>query len=324
MAMSEDTSYFTSSGSSRNGEPLQHKLTRSPTSNDGVIGARENGAVQPVDTTPARGVEQIIDTPPTTTGSQESRFSKSVPNRFYNNNHFDGQSENGRNGRNFHQPSAKYAATGMAHRNSHSWLSPENQHMQEFLVIRNSMRRLFKHSDVSKWKFDDYIAHKQSIVESKKRLLAAKIKIREEEEGLKVPARHAGALESLMARIPNNNYGMEPGRSRVLNEKTIWCEGWEAEKEEVAPWPTYAELKWEGDDRAKTGVGRYPPLPRENGAAGIPWNQLQALEQHPLDCVGRIPTMEDVYLPVDEIDDGVKHNLITKDLEIAMDNYLDS
>jgi len=323
MAVFKDTSRIPSNSITGNGDPTHGKPTLSPTPDGSITGAQGNGAVQPIDTTPARGVEQVIDTPPTTANSQNSRFFKGAPGHFHHNNHYDSPSQSGRNGRNFPRPFTKYAAGSAAHRNSHTWVSPENQHMQEFLVIRNSMRRLFKNSEVSKWKFDDYVAHKEAAVESKKQLLAAKIKIKEEEKGFKVPAR-AEALESLMTRLPNNNYGMEPGRSRVLNEKTIWCLGWEVEKEEVAPWPTYAELKWEGDDRAKTGVGRYPPLPRENGAAGIPWNQLQAIEQHPLDCVGRIPTMEDVYLPVDEIDDNVKYNLITKDLEDAIDKYLAS
>lgn len=321
MAAFQDASLTPSNVCSGNDVHTHEKCTLSPTSDGSVTGS---GAVQPVDATSARAVEQIINTPPASASSQNSGFFKGAPNRLQNKTHYDGPWENGRNSRNFPRPFAKYTAGGASYRNSHTWVSPENQHMQEFLVIRNSMRRLFKHSDVSKWKFDDYVAHKKAMVESKKQLLAAKIKSREEEESLKVPVGDAGALESLMMRIPNNNYFMEPGRSRVLNYKTIWCEGWEVEKEEVAPWPTHAELKWEGDDRAKTGVGRYPPLPRENGAAGIPWNQLQALEQHPLDCVGRIPTMEDVYLPVDEIDDDVKYNLITKDLEDAMDKYLAS
>jgi hypothetical protein len=98
-----------------------------------------------------------------------------------------------------------------------------------------------------------------------------------------------------------------------------WMEG----KEEVAPWPSFAELKWEGDDRAKTSVGRFLPLPREMGAPGITWAQLQVVEQYELDQVARIPDMEDVYLPVDEIDDEVKYDLITRDLEEAMEQAME-
>jgi hypothetical protein len=83
-------------------------------------------------------------------------------------------------------------------------------------------------------------------------------------------------------------------------------------------------MKWEGDDRAKTKVGRFLPLPREEGPPGLAWSQMQVVEQYPLDQVARIPTMEDIYLPVDEIDDEVKYDLINKDLEDAIDTYLES
>ena len=63
--------------------------------------------------------------------------------------------------------------------------------------------------------------------------------------------------------------------SRTLGMKTIWCQDWMNGKDEVAPWPSLAEMKWEGDDRAKTSCGRFLPLPREEGAPAIPWGQLQ-------------------------------------------------
>jgi hypothetical protein len=122
----------------------------------------------------------------------------------------------------------------------------------------------------------------------------------------------------------SGNFDQVGNYGRALGEKTIWCEDWQNGKDEIAPWPCLAELKWEGDDRAKTGVGRFPPLPREQGPIGLPWNQLQAVEPYPLDQIARIPTMEDVYLPVDEIDDEVKYDLLNKDLEDAMNNYFES
>lgn len=57
--------------------------------------------------------------------------------------------------------------------------------------------------------------------------------------------------------------------------KTIWCMDWmNGKDDDPAPWPSLAEMKWEGDDRAKTACGRFLPLPREPGAPGIPWGQL--------------------------------------------------
>jgi hypothetical protein len=85
-----------------------------------------------------------------------------------------------------------------------------------------------------------------------------------------------------------------------------------------------AEMKWEGDDRAKTGVGRFLPLPREEGPPGLMWNQLPVIEQYPIDQVCKIPTMEDVYLPVDYKIEEDHEYLWSKELEKDIDAFLES
>lgn len=127
-----------------------------------------------------------------------------------------------------------------------------------------------------------------------------------------------------MMGLPYHNPSMQGNISRVLGEKTIWCHDWRNGKDEIADWPTLAEMKWEGDDRAKTGVGRFPPLPRERGPPSIAWNQLAIVEQYPLDEVARIPTLEDVLLPVDEIPEEDTNKYIPQDIMDAIDEYLES
>lgn len=221
-------------------------------------------------------------------------------------------------------PNHPFARGGGNHRNSRIWVSEETRAAQEFLTVRNSMRRVFKNADVAKWKVADYIAHREAVVTSKAQLLARQAQSREADLNLRVPLISLEKQETLKRCGLSGNFEQVGNRSRALGEKTIWCQDWQNGKDEIAPWPTMAELKWEGDDRAKTGVGRYPPLPREQGPVGLPWNQLQAVEQYPLDQIACIPTMEDVYLPVDEIDDDVKYDLLNKALEDAIEAYLES
>jgi hypothetical protein len=190
------------------------------------------------------------------------------------------------------------------------WVSSETQSYQEFIVIRNSMRRLFKHSDVAQMKFPDYVAHKEAMQAANQKQMDIKAKAKEEALGWNIPP----------IDIAPSPKGPQGNRGPVLDEPTIWCPNWLEGKDEVAPWPTVSEMKWEGDDRAKTGVGRYLPIPREIGAPSIHWNQLGAVEQYQLDKVHQVPTMEDVYLPVDEIDDSVKHELLPLGLEEAIDS----
>ncbi|KAF2658430.1 hypothetical protein K491DRAFT_563484, partial [Lophiostoma macrostomum CBS 122681] len=212
------------------------------------------------------------------------------------------------------------------HRHSRTWQSPEARLQQDFIVVRNAMRRLFKNSDVAKWKYQEYIAHLEATAVSKQLLASRKLAALEEERLVRIqemerPHQETNYLQMVRASVDAGLH-YEGNVAAVLGVKTIWCANWEDGKEEISPWPSFAEFKWEGDDRAKTNVGRFLPLPREMGAPGITWAQLQVVEQYELDQVARIPDMEDVYLPVDEIDDEVKYDLITRDLEEAMEECL--
>jgi hypothetical protein len=209
-------------------------------------------------------------------------------------------------------------------RNSRTWLSTDAQVMQEFMVIRNAMRRQFKNADVAKWKYTDYIAHREAMVASEASMLASKLKAKEDSLTLRIPPIPLETQQNLNKWGLFGNFNQHGNLSRVLGEQTIWCHDWLNGKDETAPWPSNAESKWEGDDRAKTGVGRFLPLPREEGPPGLSWNQLPIVEQYPIDQVARIPTMEDVYLPVDDQIEEEMEYLWSKNLEGAMDALLET
>jgi hypothetical protein len=224
-----------------------------------------------------------------------------------------------------HRLGAPYSGRGGAagFRNSRTWISPDAQAQQEFLIVRNAMRRLFKHSDVAKWKLSDYVAHREAMVASQANQLARKVKAKEKALGITSPMPYE--LQETLRRFGlDGNFDEQGNFGRVLGEPTIWCRNWEDGKDEIAPWPSMAEMKWEGDDRAKTGVGRFLPLPREEGPPGLMWNQLPAIEQYPMDQVCKIPTMEDVYLPVDYHIEPDHEYLWDKNLEKEIDAFLDS
>ncbi|KAL6152680.1 hypothetical protein ACJQWK_11170 [Exserohilum turcicum] len=208
-------------------------------------------------------------------------------------------------------------------RNAHTWMSPDAQEQQDFLIIRNSMRRLFKQSDVAKWKLSDYVAHREAMVATEANKLARQVKQKEQTRSFS--SLIAQDTEDFLRRCGLDGNFKEIGNcGRVLGEQTIWCRDWTNGKEEVAPWPSIAEMKWEGDDRAKTGVGRFLPLPREDGPPGLMWNQLPVVEQYPMDQVCKIPTMEDVYLPIDYHIEPDHEYLWSKQLEQDMDALLET
>jgi len=209
------------------------------------------------------------------------------------------------------------------HRNSRTWMSQDAQTMQEFMVIRNCMRRQFRNADVSKWKYTDYIAHREAMVASQANRLANKVKAKEDALSMRIPPISSETQQNLNKWGIFGNFNQQGNLGRVLGEQTIWCANWLDGKDEVAPWPSLAEMKWEGDDRAKTGVGRFLPLPREEGPPGLAWNQLPCVEQYAIDQVARIPTMEDVYLPVDDQIEEDHEYLWSKELEKAMDDFME-
>ncbi|KAH9875379.1 hypothetical protein J1614_004871 [Plenodomus biglobosus] len=221
-------------------------------------------------------------------------------------------------------PAFSSRAGGGGYRNSRTWTSPDVQAQQDFLVIRNSMRRQFRNSEVAKWKLGDYIAHREAVIAAQAERLTRKVQMRETASMMTASVIPLETQQSLRKWGINGNFDEAGNKGRVLGEPTIWCKDWENGKDEIAPWPSMAEMKWEGDDRAKTGVGRFLPLPREQGPPSLPWNSLPVVDQYPLDQIAKIPTMEDIYLPVDDQIEEEKVYLWSKELEQEMDALLES
>jgi hypothetical protein len=202
----------------------------------------------------------------------------------------------------YSSPSPGSAARGYnSQRNTRTWLSPEAQATQGLMMVRNAVRRTFKNAEIAKWKIADYISHQQAMCTAASSTAALR-------------AHQTATSPPWIAPV------FTPEVQRTLRRWGLHGNF----NDEVAPWPSAAELKWEGDDRAKTGVGRFPPLPREEGPQGLPWHALEVVEQYPLDQIAQIPTMEDVFLPVDEIEEDVRGKLLWKKIEDAIDEFLAS
>jgi hypothetical protein len=203
---------------------------------------------------------------------------------------------------------------------SRKWVSPETAAHDEYRVMRNAMQRLFPKSAVAKMTEAEYAQHKKDLrADYAEELEASRagndkyhgrswtplVDLEEDNEEDNMPKDGAALMAGLIN--PDN-------RSAVLCLPTIWCKNWRNGKEEVAPWPTPAEMRWEGDDRAKTDCGRFLGLPREPGHPQIHWQQLNVIPQYPLDEVARIPTIEDTHAPVEEIPVLRVFDFINRDL----------
>ena len=112
-------------------------------------------------------------------------------------------------------------------------------------------------------------------------------------------------------------------RSAVLGLRTIWCIDWIVEARWGGTrWPDKDELEYEGSQRIATNrlYGRELPLVRawRQGDKTITYDCASRLPEFELDAVRRVPTYEDIYYPVDKIDDVQGHQLLNRDIWTAM------
>ncbi|KAL1648889.1 hypothetical protein SLS58_002069 [Diplodia intermedia] len=112
------------------------------------------------------------------------------------------------------------------------------------------------------------------------------------------------------------------GLGAVLCFHTLWCADYKTEWRRLAPWPSIAEQKWEGEDRARTKVGRYFPLPREPSNGSVPWNYLPMITSSPFDQIWQVPSELDILYPMEQINAEVeqdKHMLLNQSILDAID-----
>lgn len=228
----------------------------------------------------------------------------------------------------------------MSYSHSKKWVSTAQREQQRWRGIETDLRRNFPKSPFPPRTYAEWVEHQLA---QRKRALQSKIHKAESlndnqqwfyEEGFD-PSRkgqgrqylsHEGSWLGIQPRppppitAPLHGRTFNDGRSAVLAEPTIW------QREiadvlpgrEVASWPNTAEYKWEGDDRARSGVGRYLPLPRASGNDTVAWHQRPMLEPLPFDAVRKVPTMEEVYSPVEEIPTADICSLVNRGVLIAV------
>ena len=86
-------------------------------------------------------------------------------------------------------------------------------------------------------------------------------------------------------KVFNNFFGP------VLSKPTIWSDAYDAPDQQYqAPWPTQAELLWNGDNRENNRVGtrcgRFLPPPRAAGWPGQSFLEKEIQPQYPMDRAG--------------------------------------
>ncbi|KAF2141240.1 uncharacterized protein K452DRAFT_309029 [Aplosporella prunicola CBS 121167] len=205
----------------------------------------------------------------------------------------------------------------MSHTNSKTWIAPGVRETEAYQVTINSVKRHFPKSAVAHWNVSTWITHKVAMADAKLRVGQRRLAAKEAEAGLAMEPGYPTLHKAM------DDKELSAGQTAVLCMHSIWCnKNFDAQWRIIAPWPGMAELKWEGDDRARTKVGRFLPLPREPSPDNLPWNQRMRLRQSMWDENWKIPTEEDVLYPMWQLSEETeldKHYLVNQDLLDALD-----
>ncbi|KAK2779753.1 hypothetical protein FQN53_001313 [Emmonsiellopsis sp. PD_33] len=174
----------------------------------------------------------------------------------------------------------------MSHTTSQTWLSDEAREFEAWVKIRDAMLHVSPKSPFTPKTFEDWIEHRIKRTEEDHGRLASQITTRRtsNDGGSKKRKRE------VVVPVGQVLGGKElwDGLALVLADESIWVPLIRYPTgRRRAPWPSYEELKHEGDDRNKSGYSRFPPLPRDPGNETVNWKQRAPLKQCQLDEVGR-------------------------------------
>ncbi|KAK3696160.1 hypothetical protein LTR37_018131 [Vermiconidia calcicola] len=102
----------------------------------------------------------------------------------------------------------------------------------------------------------------------------------------------------------------DTNHSNVLSHRTVFCPQSDKGRENVAPWPSRSEMKYEGDDRISTDRlhGRFPGVPRVEGNDTVNWQHKATIEQYPFD---------DFYYPIPQAFEIIDRTHFVAELEFT-------
>ncbi len=217
---------------------------------------------------------------------------------------------------NIGDPRATLVQPNMSHTSSKTWLSDESKERDRFLPIWNALRRTYQPKALVPWEFAEWLRHREAVTRAERKQLSRHLEKHDEKarlERLNVPP----LQKAFGGKVFKGN------RSAILAQETMWCQEWYVpERWGGTLWPGVQERRFEGEQRASSGYSRYPCLVRDwqHGNTSLHFECVKLLSWFDLDKVRTIPSLEDVYLPVDEISEDAIPELLNKDLLAALEN----
>lgn len=187
------------------------------------------------------------------------------------------------------------------------WASPEEQEYERYVKARDGLKRLAPLSEVVPSTWGEWLAQRVAVLEAKMREARASIRFRR-------------VLVSSNSAVPEpSRLSFSDSLGGVLAMPTVWSTGPQEGGRRTAGWPGQQELKWDGDDRAKSNYHRFPPVPRELGNGTVAWHHMRALPTHEFDRVWPVPTAEDIAW-TRVVNEDMPESLVLSELWEAIDS----
>jgi hypothetical protein len=166
-----------------------------------------------------------------------------------------------------------------AHSQSKTWKSGDTKEKDQFARLSTLLHHFVPESPFVPRNYAVWVQHRTSMNEMEMDNMKRNIAIKQSRNTV---ADKIALKPVLHGKTFNDN------RSTVLSNETIWAP-WSlpTDKHPEALWPDRTEFQYEGDDRAKSAVGRFLPLPRKPGNETVNWKAREQLQPYrPLDHVG--------------------------------------
>lgn len=172
----------------------------------------------------------------------------------------------------------------MAHTQSRTWTSNDALERQRFRRVSNLLNHFVPKSPFIPHAYHEWVEHRAAMKDMEREDMLQKI---ERRRGERPSTRDSVAVNSSIS-VETSRFVFRDNRSPVLAMPSIWSPQFQETPERpIAPWPEQDELRHEGDDRAKTNVGRFFPLPRRPGNETVTWKaREQLIFMSPLDWIG--------------------------------------
>ena len=181
----------------------------------------------------------------------------------------------------FSLPALLIAPAPPAHSQSKTWKSNDAKEKEQYARLATLLHHFVPDSPFVPRIYSIWVEHRAAMnameMENMKRNIAIK------------QSRNTVAAKLAIKPVLDGKT-FDDNRSAVLSYETIWAPwSFPTDKHPEALWPDRTEFQHEGDDRAKSDVGRFLPLPRKPGNETVNWKAREQVRPYrPLDHVGML------------------------------------